>query len=396
MCELAKTKFVVLPLVFLATGLASADPLPGTVWTSVPLAATNGSDRPWEAGQVTVFAFYASWCVTWKDQLPRVQRAERALASLPIKVVKVSIDGRWQGAGPKDQLVFLDPGGEWTRSHDINRVPTVIVVDAGGTIRWSRSGIARTEDIVREAKLALTPTSASTVFLTFDDFPPASGGDELLDILRSQGVRATFFCVGERIRGSASLLRRAIAEGHELGCHSWSHDRQNPQLERCNQEFADVLGIHPKLIRLPGSEKVLGLASTCPIIDPLDYLRPGVSEIVRRTLLAAKPGAIIQLHVGVEQTMEALPTIVKSLRSRGYRFDLLNQRNDPARRSPRTKARNSSGVPRNTSRSTLFRIPPIRPLSVSCHTDHRTGSRLVGLRTISQSQIGFCKPEPLM
>ncbi|HEX7786064.1 MAG TPA: polysaccharide deacetylase family protein, partial [Methylomirabilota bacterium] len=61
------------------------------------------------------------------------------------------------------------------------------------------------------------------VALTFDDGPDPAWTPAVLDALRRGGVRATFFLIGQRAAAASDLVRRAVAEGHELGNHTWSH-----------------------------------------------------------------------------------------------------------------------------------------------------------------------------
>src|SRR6188472_629005 len=66
------------------------------------------------------------------------------------------------------------------------------------------------------------PATARTVALTFDDGPGPST-PAVLDVLRVNGVHATFFVVGQRVAAEPEMLRRIVAEGHALGDHTWSH-----------------------------------------------------------------------------------------------------------------------------------------------------------------------------
>jgi peptidoglycan/xylan/chitin deacetylase (PgdA/CDA1 family) len=297
------------------------DPLPGTVWEPVVLADRTGLAKEWRPGHVTVATFYALWCDTWKVQEPRFLAAQRALAGLDVDFLAISMDGRWKDV-PGSLPLLLDSGGEWSRRVGVDRVPTTVVLDATGTVRWSRSGTVRSDEVADEARKAMKPEKTGPVYLTFDDFPPKAGGAELLDRLEALGVQAGFFCLGSRVEANASLLRRCVSEGHQVGCHSWDHDASSPQLDRCREVFRRLLGLSDFLYRPPGSEAVLGVGKHF-VVDPYDYQRPGVGEIERRVLLAIQPGAIIQLHAGVGETLEALPTIVANLQGRGFRFELL-------------------------------------------------------------------------
>ncbi|RYG44091.1 polysaccharide deacetylase family protein [bacterium] len=189
-------------------------------------------------------------------------------------------------------------------------------MDEGGTICLARSGILRASDILASLR---NPVQSGTAYLTFDDFPPKEGGDELLDVLRREGVKSTFFCIGENARANPGLVRRAVREGHSIQVHAWDHDGPY-DFQRC-AAFLKTLGGAPRLIRAPGAEKITAMAGKGWegfTVDPYDYRRPGETELERRILYAVKPGAVIQLHAGVKETERVLPRVIASLRERSY------------------------------------------------------------------------------
>ncbi|NJC64877.1 polysaccharide deacetylase family protein [Planosporangium flavigriseum] len=70
---------------------------------------------------------------------------------------------------------------------------------------------------------SLTTTGSDAVALTFDDGPDPKNTNDLLDLLRDQGVKATFCVVGSRAKAHPAVIRRIVAEGHTLCNHSWQH-----------------------------------------------------------------------------------------------------------------------------------------------------------------------------
>lgn len=318
-------RFILLIMVSLA-GLAAADPEVGKVWEPFRMTDASGGPVQWAPGRVTVLSFCAYWCDTWKQQVPRLQSAKDVTSGLPVDFVTISVDGRWSEVSGKNNglPLWLDKGGDFSKSKSIDRVPTTVVLDSVGDVRFVFGSVIRTEDIVNAVheSLAAKPI-AGTIYMTFDDFPPKEGGEEILDLLRALGVKATFFCMGSRVESEAKLLRRAHREGHSLQCHSWDHNAGDAQLARCMAAFRQVIGVEPTLYRPPGSEQIVGEAAHHRMIDPYDFTRPPKKELLRRILPQVCPDAVIQLHAGVRVTEEALPELVAVLLNRGYRFAAL-------------------------------------------------------------------------
>lgn len=309
----------------------SGAPVPGNRIAPFELRTLAGAPYRWSPGRTTVLSFCAFWCDTWKDQLPRVREALRTTQGLPIDAATISVDGRWTDRARTVAVGTMlgDPGGAWSHALGIDRVPYTLVIAPTGRVVWTAYGTVRTNLLVDalRSSVADRPASAGRLFLTFDDFPAERLSDELLDVLRAEGVPATLFCVGSRAATSRELLRRAVREGHTLAIHSWSHDGDRPELPRCVEAIRSASGQTPALYRPPGSEKLLtlgGVPLALPVDDPYDFTRPGVDELTRRVLLRAKPNAVIQLHAGVEDTLAALPKIVRNLRERGFTFETLS------------------------------------------------------------------------
>ena len=102
--------------------------------------------------------------------------------------------------------------------------------------------------------------SLKEVALTIDDGPHSPTDERLLDVLRSERVRATFFLIGENMKKHPELVTRMIAEGHEVGNHSQTHLRLDALMPRqirnevnnCDINFNRITGRHLALLRPPG------------------------------------------------------------------------------------------------------------------------------------------------
>lgn len=66
-------------------------------------------------------------------------------------------------------------------------------------------------------------TGEKTLYLTFDDGPAPNVTDQVLDILQEYGAKATFFCIGQHALNHPTIIDRILAEGHELGNHTFDH-----------------------------------------------------------------------------------------------------------------------------------------------------------------------------
>ena len=176
------------------------------------------------------------------------------------------------------------------------------------------------------------------VALTYDD-GPAVLTPSFMARLKSLGVPATFFMIGQQVGGRASLLRQMLADGHMVANHSWNHAMlggggpgASAQLSQTNAAIRKATGFTPCLFRPPygstGSDLVRrtraqGMTSVLWSVDPLDWRSPGTGAIVSRVVSQAGPGAIILSHDGGGprgQTLAALPQIVRALKRKGYSF----------------------------------------------------------------------------
>ncbi|MHB8636562.1 MAG: polysaccharide deacetylase family protein [Fimbriimonadaceae bacterium] len=292
------------------------------------LLSAKGGEFSWSPGRATIVSFCAFWCDTWKRQLPEVSKAATALRGLPVDFLTISVDGRWteQGRNAAVGRNLSDPGMRWTNRIGIDRVPYTLIVDAGGIVRWAISGEVAAATITHEARHALrSKAHGGTVYLTFDDFPAAVENDDLLDVLRKANASATIFCICSKAARYAAVMRRAVDEGNRLEIHAWVHGEPVTDLTKCARTI-EQFGPPPDFFRPSGKESIYNLDRSklsFTVVNPYDYTRPGAAEIIRRVTHEAVDGAVIQLHAGVQDTIDALPAIIRNLRDRGYTLSLL-------------------------------------------------------------------------
>ncbi|MFC5833693.1 polysaccharide deacetylase family protein [Nonomuraea insulae] len=191
-------------------------------------------------------------------------------------------------------------------------------------------------DAVSSRAGSVNCAEAKCVALTFDDGPGPHTG-ELLDMLKKERARATFFTVGSNAAARPDLLRRMSLEGHLVGNHSWAHRDLTKQgsskitdtLMKTQDTVSAVIGQTPTLVRAPyGAVSVqvrdvareMGLSLVSWDVDAEDGRGGKASDIAERAVREAHPGAIILMHDIHRETVDAVPDILKRLRGKGYRF----------------------------------------------------------------------------
>lgn len=200
------------------------------------------------------------------------------------------------------------------------------------------------------------------VFLTFDDGPVDAVTPEVLDVLKEEGVKATFFVVGKKLEeseNSKKILKQIYNDGHAIGHHSYTHDTSKlypndtidvegfmSEIERTNNLMKDIIGekFESKIIRLPEGqetreyyedEKLQDLLkifnenkmysidwnSLCADAEEGDFNEKQMLNWVKETSYGREK-AIVLLHdtYGKEKTAKALPEIIKYFKDQGYEF----------------------------------------------------------------------------
>lgn len=196
------------------------------------------------------------------------------------------------------------------------------------------------------------------VVLTFDDGPHPESASMLLNVLRDKNVKATFFVVGKMVDLHPEVVRRMIAEGHEVGNHTYDHKRLDTltreevvdEITRCNDAVIRATnGRGCVFIRPPGMryndivKQVIREKQGVMIhwvIGAKDYVgsipeyqanpqmpkmeKPSPDLITERVLKQLKPGAIILLHDN-PVTVAAMPKMIDEIRAQGYEIKLCRE-----------------------------------------------------------------------
>ena len=181
------------------------------------------------------------------------------------------------------------------------------------------------------------------IALSFDDGPSPDYTPRVLDILKAEGVRAAFFCIGKNISGNEALLLRIAAEGHIIGNHSFTHAtwfdlfpvaRMADELERTDRAIEAVTGRRPRLFRPPYgviNPNVRDAVRRCGhlvsgwSLRSYDTMIDDNHKLMRRLMRLLHPGAVVLLHDHGKQTLDVLPDFIRAARAQGYRFEPLDQ-----------------------------------------------------------------------
>ena len=187
---------------------------------------------------------------------------------------------------------------------------------------------------------------ANRVYLTFDDGPDPEWTPRVLDALEKEGVKATFFAIGQQAQRLPDLMRRVHDAGHAVGNHTFSHRHPwfmsqraaRAQVRDGAKAISDVLGVQPGFYRPPhGRERACmsdeahrcGEQVVLWNVSAIDWGPLGAAEGIEKRLDAVKAGDIVLMHDGQnkhnrpDQLIQVLPLFLRKLSDRGLRPALL-------------------------------------------------------------------------
>jgi peptidoglycan/xylan/chitin deacetylase (PgdA/CDA1 family) len=192
------------------------------------------------------------------------------------------------------------------------------------------------------AALAATPDishgsrSVPHVALTFHGAGDPVMAQKLLAILKSSQTPATVFAVGAWLKADNTIAKQILGDGHDLGNHTMNHlqsktltaKKLESEISGCANELVSLIGNHGKFFRPSGTQYSTPLIRKTALkygykkcisydVDSHDYQDVGKAAVIKNVMNSVKNGSIVSLHFGHQDTIDALPTIITQLRSKG-------------------------------------------------------------------------------
>lgn len=179
-------------------------------------------------------------------------------------------------------------------------------------------------------------TNKKEIAISFDDGPAKNYTPEILQILNSEKVKATFFCIGNRIAGNENILRLIRDEGHIIGNHSYSHHfwfdmysakKMQADLKQMDAAMQSVTGLKPKLFRPPygvtnpNVKKAIIHGGYIPVgwsVRSMDTVIKDENKLLNKINAGIKPGAVFLFHDSSKTTLTVLPEFIREVKKRGY------------------------------------------------------------------------------
>lgn len=168
--------------------------------------------------------------------------------------------------------------------------------------------------------------TSDSILLTFDDFGSAEQVEQVTALLGAERVKAMFFVSGDWASEHPELVQKLAAGGHIIGNHTYSHP---DLLELTDDEIRDEIGrgVRSEWLRPPRGRynarvrrvaRELGYRICYWTIDSNDWQGVPAAQITRKVLAELHPGAVVLLHLHAQQTLEALPELIRGIRDQGY------------------------------------------------------------------------------
>lgn len=187
-------------------------------------------------------------------------------------------------------------------------------------------------------KAYIKKRSRKAVALTFDDGPNPNTTPVALELLKKYNAKATFFMVGRSVAGNEEIIKQVVAEGHQIGNHSWSHplltkislEQAKSQINDTTEALKKASGQDVHIMRPPygGINATIQAAVDQSFIlwdvDTLDWKYRNTTSIMKE-VRKARPGSIILMHDIHQTSINALPTVLQYLTEQGFELVTIDE-----------------------------------------------------------------------
>ena len=179
-------------------------------------------------------------------------------------------------------------------------------------------------------------TDKNEIAVSFDDGPVKNYTPEVLQLLKQENIKATFFCIGNRIAGNEDILKQIKDDGHIIGNHSYSHHfwfdmfsskKMLTDLQQMDHEMVRVTGLQPKLFRPPygvtnpNLKKAIINGGYTPVgwsVRSMDTVIKNETKLLNKLNRSIKPGAVFLFHDTSKTTLQVLPAFIKEVKNKGF------------------------------------------------------------------------------
>ena len=268
----------------------------------------------------------------WLDWTEDTQTAGDESTELPLEAMCIKLTGEL--AEYYDVLYSVLQEGKWTDW--VQNGEEAGVSGAGKRLDGIRISVVKKQAGAVSYAGNIDP-GRPMVALTYDDGPTRTVTPRILELLRENDARATFFMVGNRVTAHRDLVAQMVDLGCEVANHTYDHklmDKVDPgemtrQLEMTNQVISNACGVSPVLMRPCGGNRsdagmmAVGAISMPAIlwsVDTLDWKTRDAQKTIQNVLDNVKDGDIILMHDLYDTTAEASETIIPELIGRGYQL----------------------------------------------------------------------------
>lgn len=189
----------------------------------------------------------------------------------------------------------------------------------------------------RKLPIYCTENNSRQIAITFDAAWGSDKTEKIIEILKENDISATFFLVGMWVDSNEELTKKLSDEGFEIGTHSNTHPdmtklssaQMELELQESKKKIENVTGKMVTLFRAPYGAYNNNLISVCERlnlqtiqwdVDSLDWKGISASTITSNIIKKVDSGSIILCHNNADYIVEALPSIISTLKARGFEF----------------------------------------------------------------------------